>query len=123
LWPVFEVQRLRRQGVDLRYEDETLTREDRREVVGSYLSHPNADALRFEPQCWRRHRDAGERAPLDWPHTLAALYRVRCNLFHGEKARHSEMDQRIVASGFRVLIQFLDNTDYLRPGLRNRKTT
>ena len=51
--------------------------------------------------------------PLDWPHTLAALYRVRCNLFHGEKGRHSEMDQRIVASGFRTLIQFFGSANYV----------
>ena len=113
--PIFEVQRLRRQVIDSRYGGNPLTEGDRREVVDSYLRNQGADSLRFEPQCWKRHRDAGEGVPLDWPHTLAALYRVRCNLFHGEKARHSEMDQRIVASGFRVLIQFLGNADYLRP--------
>jgi hypothetical protein len=48
-----------------------------------------------------------DEKPLDWPHTLAALYRIRCNLFHGEKAVNSEMDNLIVSIDFRVLLHFL----------------
>jgi hypothetical protein len=119
LWPVFEVQRLRRLDKELQYKGNNIMRKRGREAVIDYfLGHPGAESLRFEPQCWNRHRNSGEVVPLDWPHTLAALYRVRCNLFHGEKARHSEIDQRIVASGFRTLIHFLANTEYLCEKLR-----
>ncbi len=108
LWPVFQVQDLRPLGIG-----PVLGGEERREIVDRYLGHPRAGSVRFEPGCWRRHRDAGEEAPLDWPHTLFVLYRVRCNLFHGEKARHSEMDQRIVSAALRVLANFLGSTGYL----------
>jgi len=36
-----------------------------------------------------------------------ALYQVRCNLFHGEKSAHSEMDSQIVYSALQVLVRFL----------------
>ena len=31
--------------------------------------------------------------PPDWAHILKAIYKVRSNLFHGQKAAHSEMDK------------------------------
>lgn len=104
LWPVFEVKELRRSGI-MRHSSG-----DRDVVIDGYLS---AGARRFDPRCWKRHRDAGEQIPLDWPHTLKAIYRVRCNLFHGEKAAHSEMDQRVVSSAFRTLVHFIQEAGYL----------
>jgi len=35
--------------------------------------------------------------PIDWPHTLSAIYQVRCNLFHGYKGVYSENDISIVS--------------------------
>lgn len=107
LWPVFQVQDLRRREIG------HVAGDTRREIVDYYLGHPESGRLRFEPGCWRRHDEKGEEVPLDWPHTLAVLYRVRCNLFHGEKARHSEMDRRIVHASLRVLVEFFDSTGYL----------
>jgi hypothetical protein len=46
--------------------------------------------------------------PLDWAHTVKAIYRVRCNLFHGEKARTSEDDERIVLAARDVLAVFIE---------------
>jgi hypothetical protein len=106
LWPIFEVKHLRRLGV-MRYSSG-----DRDSIVNCYLT---SGAQKFEPPCWKRHRDAGEQVALDWPHTLTALYRVRCNLFHGEKAAHSEMDQRVVSGAFRTLLHFFNAAGYL-PG-------
>jgi hypothetical protein len=68
----------------------------------------------YQPRCWKRHEEEGEPVPLDWPHTLEALYRVRCNLFHGEKGLDSEMDARVVSSAFRVLVHFLHDSEYIR---------
>ncbi len=107
LWPVFQVQDLRRRGVG------PVAGETRREIVDYYLGLPESGRLRFEPRCWRRHAEKGEEVPLDWPHTLAVLYRVRCNLFHGEKAHHSEVDRLIVHASLRVLVEFFDGTGYL----------
>jgi hypothetical protein len=112
LWPIFEVKELRRRGI-MRFS--RLSEGDRETIVNSYLS---SGARRFEPPCWKRHRDAGEPVPLDWTHTLTALYRVRCNLFHGEKAAHSEIDQRVVSCAFRTLLHFFSAAGYLSPGLR-----
>jgi hypothetical protein len=108
LWPVLEVQSLRQLRIG-----PGMSGGKRQEIVNRYLGHPRAGRLRFEPRCWKRHRDTDEEVPLDWPHTLAVLYRVRCNRFHGEKARHSEMDQRIVYLAFCVLVGFFGDTGYL----------
>jgi hypothetical protein len=103
-WPIFDARVLRRRHIIVAYEL------DRRTVINHYL---DAGVMAFAPQCWKRHNDTKGHAPLDWPHTLTALYRVRCNLFHGEKAAHSEMDQRIVSSAFRTLVYFLREAGYL----------
>lgn len=76
----------------------------RAETVDYYLRN---GVNKYEPRCFVRHREAGERIPLDWPHSLAALYRVRSNLFHGEKAVHSEEDRDIVGAAFDLLSTFV----------------
>jgi hypothetical protein len=104
LWPIFKAQEIRTRGL--------ISGDDgnRGEVIKYYL---DSGIRQFQPQCWDRHKKEGSEVPLDWPHTLAALYRVRCNLFHGEKAAHSEMDQLIVSSAFRVLVHFVHSAHYL----------
>ncbi len=104
LWPIFKAQKLHRKGIF------GWQRVDRAALVNAYLA---ADVDDYQPKCWERHiRESGE-VPLDWPHTLEALYRVRCNLFHGEKFAHSEMDQMIVSAAFRVLVHFLYESKYI----------
>lgn len=103
-WPIFKAQQLRRSGVRARQDM------NRQEVIAQYFSAGIRD---FEPRCWNSHQEAGELVPLDWPHTLAAIYRVRCNLFHGEKSAHSEMDRDIVNAAFRTLIVFFRGTGIL----------
>lgn len=44
--------------------------------------------------------------PLNWKNTVQALYQVRCNLFHGDKAATSENDRKIVAAALAVLLPF-----------------
>ena len=103
-WPIFSVRHLRRDNIQLHQDG------IREEVVNSYLSQ---GAKVFEPQCWKQHRDAYEDVPCDWPHTIAAIYRVRCNLFHGEKSAYSQIDQQVVERAFRVLLGFIRGGDYL----------
>lgn len=103
-WPIFKAQEIRRRGVYNYHAGR------RQEIVKHYL---DARIRSFEPQCWTRHQEEGTPVPLDWPHTLTTLYRVRCNLFHGEKAAHSEMDAQIVSSAFRVLVHFLYEAHYI----------
>jgi hypothetical protein len=104
LWPVFKVQDLRRRRIPMFQEL------DRQTMIAEYFQR-GADS--FRPQCYRRHLDAGEDIPLDWPHVLSAIYQVRCNLFHGDKAPHSEIDRGLVHSGFQILVQFLGRWRYI----------
>ncbi|RYH32853.1 MAG: hypothetical protein EON54_20690 [Alcaligenaceae bacterium] len=97
LLPIFKAQRLRRADVH-GHEDMT-----RGELVKHYLAAGMTD---FAPECSKWHRERGEPVPCDWPHFIAATYRVRCNLFHGEKSAHSEMDRRIVRAALLTLTGF-----------------
>jgi hypothetical protein len=102
LWPILKVSRLRELGIDL-----WRLRDVRRpERIDAYR---RAGADKFEPQCFYDH----EEVPLDWGHTLEALYRVRCNLFHGEKARIFEDDREIVSMAYESLRAFLDESHVL----------
>jgi hypothetical protein len=103
LWPVFRVSDLRARGIDYLAGGNA----SRAEMTQDYL---DAGATKFEPQCFLDH----EEVPLDWGHTLAALYRVRCNLFHGEKARSSESDRLIVARAHGILLSFVEGTNLAR---------
>ena len=47
---------------------------------------------------------------MHWPHTLQALYQIRCNLFHGEKGAHMECDREIVDFALRAMLPFLIST-------------
>jgi hypothetical protein len=102
LWPIFRVQELRERGVPYHLQP---SGQPRAEVVESYLQ---AGARQFEPECWIEHAASADGAPLDWAHTVNGIYRVRCNLFHGEKARTSEDDMQIVAAARDVLAAFLE---------------
>lgn len=103
LWPIFKSEEIHRRGIP-------WPNGNRQQVVKYYLA--NGIAI-FEPQCWTRHQAQGNVVPLDWPHTLSALSRVRNNLIHGGKAGDSEMNRAIVASAFRVLLYFIDCGRYL----------
>lgn len=105
LWPIFKVKELRR----LRLLHRRQGTESRSARVSFYLSN---GAREVAPDCWLRHLAEGSR-PVDWPHTLSAIYRVRNNLFHGEKSAHSEMDRRIVAAAYQVLVRFVGGTNLL----------
>ncbi len=103
LWPIFRVAELRQRGLDYRTHDDR----DRDEAKRAYFA---GGARQFEPRCYREHDDV----PLDWGHTLVSLYRVRCNLFHGEKARSSESDQAVVSAAFATLLAFVDEGGLMR---------
>lgn len=103
LWPIFKAQQLRRQ--DIHYQQG----ENRQQTIERYFRTPN---ILFEPECWREHENG---VPVDLPHTLAVIYRVRCNLFHGEKSPHSEMDATIVKAAFDVLVRFLSQGQLIVP--------
>jgi hypothetical protein len=109
LWPIFKAQEVRSLGVE-------RVGSSRGELVDRYrTARPN---INRQPECLETHLERRERVPLDWPHTLFATYQVRCNLFHGEKAAHSEMAREIVDSALRTMIPFLEQ--YLSGGRTRR---
>jgi len=103
--PIFDVKGLGRDGL-LRFAMES----DRQHIVDEYFARGYS---KFEPQCWKRHRDDGPLMPTDWPHVLKAIYKIRCNLFHGMKAAHSEMDRKIVSMAFLILYRFVEIAGYI----------
>lgn len=103
-WPIFKVKNIRDQRVSIQ------AKGNRQQAVSHYLA---TGATEFQPQCWNAHQERNEPCPIDWPHTIAAIYRVRCNLFHGEKHAHSEMDQNVVHAAFRVLLSFFQGAQLL----------
>jgi hypothetical protein len=96
LWPIFCSK-------DIGYNADPSG--DRQQLIRRYRKiNPSPG---FRPECTFEHLDRGEEVPLDWPHTLSAIYRVRSNLFHGYKGVHSENDVLIVSRAFRVLVRLL----------------
>lgn len=97
LWPIFrstDVQSVRDVAAQ-RHADG-----GRDELIRFYVdTFPHA--LRA-PECHLRHRP--EQLEATWGHVLQALYRVRCNLFHGAKSMHSEADKEIVETAAAVLV-------------------
>jgi hypothetical protein len=104
IWPVFKASDIRGRGLAA----QSIGRK-RHEVVQMYLSNE----IRHEPECYQWHLSLQEDIPLDWTHTLALLYRVRNNLFHGEKGMHLEMDRLVVSRALPVLIHFIKGAGIL----------
>jgi hypothetical protein len=102
LWPIFRASDLRAGGIE--YSSDVY--ESRAEMTQAYLN----SGARFAPRCFVEH----DELPLDWGHTLDALYRVRCNLFHGEKARSSENDQLVVGCARDTLLAFAEEARLFR---------
>jgi hypothetical protein len=100
-WPIFKASEIRRQQILVSPD------QSRPERIRDYLTR----RISCEPKCWKDH---GGRPPLDWPHTLASLYRVRNNLFHGEKTLDSVNDRAIVAAACSVLALFVQKGELFR---------
>jgi len=95
LWPIFRASEQRKLGIPIT--------SDRSDVVKASL----AAKIEHQPQCFVAHSG---RPPADWPHTLHALYRVRNNVFHGEKGIWVDADRLIVDTASNVLGAFLDRS-------------
>jgi len=104
LLPIFNVRDLRKSDIW------TNNRNNRQERVNFYFEQGYTS---FSPSCWQLHLDSGELLPIDGGHLINGIYQVRCNLFHGLKSAHSEMDQAIVHASYLMLAHFLHETRYL----------
>lgn len=98
-WPIFKVQALRNAAI------QTGSERDRRIVVSSLA----ADTRRrgwWAPEDPNNPHAVGENFVLTWDNTLSAIYRVRCNLFHGGKSVRVPLDRKVVALSLQVLLPF-----------------
>ncbi len=98
LWPIFKAAELRKRWIQPRGRD-------RSQVVLNYLAE--APPIEHAPSCYQAQKHDTEGYPLDWAHTVDAIYRVRCNLFHGEKGLYNENDRAIVSAAANVLVPFV----------------
>lgn len=94
LWPIFRVSDLPEPVRRSR------PRDDNRAAVVGHYQEKRPEAVRA-PDCHLNHASAVEP---DWAHTLEALYRVRCNLFHGQKSGAGYEDRAIVVAAVDVLL-------------------
>ena len=121
LWPVFKARSLSDHELDswrgLGYESRTAFRT---QCFGRKLRKSD-----LAPSCFLHHQPKGtspagynpEYVPLDWTHTLHAIYMVRCSLFHGGKSFRYGGDAEFVKRAAVILCTvWLDGE---RPGQRN----
>lgn len=106
LMPIFKASSLRAHGIYVPRE------ESRGKTVDRYLK---AGASEFDPKCYLKHRAARELVPCDWAHALVTIYRVRNNLFHGQKTMYIENDRRIVSAAYRLLLAFVTQSRWFTP--------
>ncbi|MGH6953378.1 MAG: hypothetical protein ACREGL_04295 [Alphaproteobacteria bacterium] len=98
LWPIFRV-------MDIRWLPEVdqqkvrCFQSNRSELI-RFLSSKNG--IQRRPENYERGKSP------TWDQSIRVIYQVRCNLFHGDKARNSESDSEIVDAAFKVLIRFWD---------------
>jgi hypothetical protein len=94
LWPIFRVSQLP-EGV----RRDRPRHGGRKAVTDHYQDHcPEAERA---PDCHLTHTSLIEP---DWAHTLEALYRVRNNLFHGQKSSAGHEDHMIVKAAVGVMV-------------------
>lgn len=108
LWPVFKARALADEEVAAW--GASGAEESRDQYRAQVFAH-QLDRRDYSPSCFLDHQVnrsdlqsiEPERVPLDWEHTLAAIYMVRCNLFHGGKSFLSAKDQDFVSHSYRIL--------------------
>jgi hypothetical protein len=110
LWPVFKARSLADLGIEAwgAWGSNEPRHDYRRRVFANGL-----DWRDYSPPCFLEHLNEPEalagfypgNVPLDWEHTLAAIYMVRCNLFHGGKSFLNAKDRKFVLLSYKLLSQ------------------
>jgi hypothetical protein len=112
-WPIFKVRWL----IDNRIMPWGIQEDDRgrrleRAAYRDLCFSKNPDPTRYRPHCYAEHQDPElplhlgsdpAKVPLDWPHTLNAIYQVRCSLFHGGKTFANSRDVELLRSAYKIL--------------------
>ncbi len=109
LWPVFKVRALQEAGIPP-WNKETKDRQsycaNSFDKLGNSMTHRD-----YAPSCYCDHQPSAadpwsyssSNVPVDWPHTIDAIYKVRCNLFHGGKSFFYSSHELFVKLAFSLL--------------------
>lgn len=133
LWPIFEIRKLEdlkdEHGQPIGFWREVWPDEGRKSYVSKVMGVAHAQygqelPKRFlAPACYTTHDP--RPFPLDWNHALAAIYQVRCNLFHGGKNFRNEGQVLIVQMARDILLKvwaefvFADEVSRVKRRLRD----
>lgn len=121
-WPIFKVRWLVEKGID----PWGVARDDRGQYLdrASYRSlcfSKNPKPEHYRPSCYQEHQDgsaalggAPHKVPLNWPHTLSAIYQIRCSLFHGGKTYQNSKDVELSQFAHAILWRVWGEL-YLKP--------
>jgi hypothetical protein len=109
-WPIFKVRTLQKYVIEAWH-----LGDDREEYVRRVLHRSDGRPTHADmaPRCFEKHvRGELPRSgtlwhgvPVTWSHTIAAIYMVRCNLFHGGKDYQSPAHREIARLAFLILWQ------------------
>jgi hypothetical protein len=98
LWPVMDTRGVRRQFGPQAFQQ--MSRQD-------LLTACRSMGVKVDPQDWV----PGGRP--SWAQLLRSLYRVRCNLFHGQKSTASARDHDLVVGAGRILQTLIAEAGFL----------
>jgi len=114
-WPIFSDKDIRRSRVL----HELPTDMPRDQRIPIYLAYRYRDergreqSIGYRPRCGEDH-GLGRKIPLDWAHSISAIYQMRCNLFHGYKGAEVRSDMEIVSSAYPVLYRAMQLEAWLQ---------
>lgn len=95
-WPIYDARDFRRKARQSKVND-IYSREDVHRYAQQW-------GVKREPRNWL----PGSR--VTWGDVLWAIYKVRCNLFHGQKGMNNPSDVRLVEIAHEVLERFIRET-------------
>jgi len=96
-WPIFKVRALHAHGLGAWDKKQESRDSYRKQCLAQGLTYKD-----YQPCCYTDHTK-GSPLPIDWPHTSAAIYQIRCNLFHGGKDFRVSSDQEFTRYAFEIL--------------------
>ncbi len=96
-WPIYDARSFRKKARQHRVHD-IYSREDVRRYAEQW-------SIAKSPRNWT----AGNRP--SWSETIWAIYKVRCNLFHGQKGMQNPSDVQLVRVTYDVLWHLIDKSE------------
>ena len=110
LWPIFKVRSLIENGVE---SWGAWGSDESRSNYREKCFNVSLKRGEYSPRCFLDHQPPGPsdwgaaygHVPMDWAHTMSAIYQVRCNLFHGGKSFINSKDPIFVKLAFKILWQ------------------